>query len=355
VILDEATISEELRIATRDIVATGDLPGLVRSGGGRRLRRRWIAATSATVILVAGIATGVVALATQADHAVPDGSGGHRPGSARSCEGTGGGKASPVAYPRLLMLPPDQAVTYAFTNSGGAPRCAYFPHVALTLLQQKGDAITRGVTVEGPDAPSVAEDGDAGQFSSAVTIAHPTVDGQTASVFYIRANESANVFWSGGAEDQWHVTASGVGLAALKRLLHHIRFDATSRTATLPNAAARGWTVAPAAPDYAGKPRGVFYALWHEDGSKAALWVAPGPDRVDQWAAAARHSHLVTVRGRPGTFRILGKGYAVMRWQVGRRLTAYLSVTHSSPSAVQQVAASLRPISPTDPRLFRPK
>jgi hypothetical protein len=357
VILDETTISDALHEATGDLTADSDLTAQVRSGGRRRLRRRRIGASIAVAATVAAIVPAAIALAAGNGNrqAVSVGGG---PGSippAQSCtdNASGGGyAASPTAYPQLLMLPPGQPVIYAFTNTGGAPRCSYFPHVALTLLRERGGVVTQGVEVDGPDAPSTAQYGIGGRGSTYTgTTLHPRIDGQLATAFFNSKNSATNVFWSGTEGDQWHATVRGLDPTALDRLLGRLKVDPQAESATLPGAAAAGWTIAPPAPDASGSTSGVFYALWHEGRSRIALWVAPGPDRVDQLAAAGA-TRFVTVHGRPAV--VSGRTFAILRWQVAKNVTAFLTMTHSSQATIQQVADTIRPISPTDPRLHRP-
>jgi hypothetical protein len=357
VTLDEITLSAALHEATGDLATDADLTARVRSAGRRRLRRRRVGASIAVTAVVAAIVPAAIAIAagTASRQAVTVGGG---PGSlppAQSCTDNvsgGGFAASPAAYPQLLMLPPDQPVVYAFTNTGGAPRCSYFPHVALTLLREHDGAVTKGVEVDGPDAPSATQFGYGGNGSTFNgNTLHPRIDGQRATAFFNSNNSATNVFWSGRQGDQWHATVRGLDPTALDRLLSRLKVDPQAEYATLPGAAAGGWTVAPPAPDSSGSTAGVFYALWHEGRSRVALWVAPGPDRVDQFAAAGA-ARFVTVQGQPAV--VSGHTFAMLRWQVAKNVTAFLTMTHSSQATIQQVANTIRSISPTDPRLHRP-
>ena len=354
--IDESTISDLLRRATEDVEPSPDLRFRVHTGGRRRLRRRGIGAVVGVVGVLAALVPSAIAVTSGVGHTRLNATGATSPPwpPAQSCDVQSGDRSTAVAYPQLLMLPPDQSVLYAFTNSGGAPiPCGYFPHVALTLLQLNHGNSVRGVEVDGPDAPTVEQFGYApGGADFNGRKLHLTVGSHSAIALY-EPNHTSRVFWSDGTGNQWQVTARGFTPTSLRSLVRDLRFNPTAGTATLPNAASDGWTVEPAPPEQRGSRAGVFYALWHNDGSKLALNVQPGPDRIDQDAVSG--GQLTTVQGRPAVVRTLGNnGYEVLDWQVSQNVTVHLAATHSSPTTIMAIANSLRSITANDPRLHRP-
>lgn len=368
-ITDEQIITS-LRSVADDQGVPADLVARSQLGGRRRLRgRRRLVAVAASVGVAGVVATVVIAVqAISPSHGVqgattspdlyaapPTG-----PDPCAQLSDNDGGAVAASTYPQLLMLPPGQPVTYAFTNSGGAPQCSYFPHVALTLLQSIQGTVTRSVEIDGPDAITEVQAGlqsppDAPgsvTFSDAVQIGHFAIDGHRAFIDYVAAARTAQVYWPGAHGARWHAQITGLSLEQVKKLLNQINYDEIMGTASLPQAAKSGWTVAPAAPDFSGDRSGVFYALWHDHASRVALDVTPGPDRIEQ--ITVRHSQLVTIGGRPGTLRQLGQSFEVLTWQPTANVTAHLTMTHSTADQIEQLANSISPVAPSDPRIHRP-
>jgi hypothetical protein len=369
----EISIATAFRDATADLVADADVADRARLGGRRRLRRRRIAAVvGAGAVAVAAVPAGIAVAHVGGARPTPAAAS-HSflyatpPTAANPCDLAGrrlddGGPANPASYPQLLMLPEGRAVSYAFTNNGGAPQCTFFPHIALTLLHTTGGIVTRSVEIDGPNAlnpsqaglaPSRFSGGWGNDGNPAFRQLHPSIHGHEADVYDVVTTRHADAFWAGDRGSRWHATATGLSARRLDVLLNAVVYNPHTGTARLPGAAGRGWTVAPSAPDARGPRDGVFYALWHQDGGKVALFVIPAPDRIDQFAQ--RRARLVTVHHRPAVTYPVGRhGYQVMRWQVRPGVTAYLSMTHSSAATLEAVAATIRPVNPSDPRLHRP-
>jgi hypothetical protein len=362
--LDEATLSESLHDATRDLAMPGDIGQVARRGGARRLRRRQIAAVLCTAAVVAALVPTAIALAPsgspQAGTHVGHNSNGDlyaAPPTVSTCGaigGNGSGAASATTYPELLMLPRDTAVRYAFANKrgvGAGDGCPP-PHVALTLTKASGDKTVAGAVIYGPDAPSAVQAGEVAPHEtfSGLTL-HPSVDGVTGIAFYIAANKSTRAYWTDPDGGQWRTQIRGLTSRQVKSLLASLQFDAAAGTAKLPDATSQGWTVQPAAPDRSGRQPGIFYVLWHVDRTRVAMTVTHGPDRIEQVAALAPGAQSTIIRGRPAVVYRHGGN---LRWQPAKDISIYLTAYGSSPSQIVQIANSLQSISPEDPRLFRP-
>jgi hypothetical protein len=362
----EATISESLREATTDIAAPADLPSLAYAGGSRRLRRHRVASTVGIVALVAAIVPLSMAIVNVGAHHTTSPSAARSsrlyanpPAAADPCRQPSA-TADPAAYPHLLMLPADRPVSYAFTNTGGEPQCAFFPHVAVTLLHTSAGVVTRSVDIDGPNAMTATQAGFLPSRSSAGTTAsgayrqlHVEIDGHPALIVYAVRTRKADAFWPGADGSRWHATSSGLTPVALATLLRSATYDPQAGTATPDPKASQGWSVQPSALDSTVNNAGVFYALWRQDGGKVAMTVTPGPNRINQLADSG--SRLVTVNGQPAVVSNAGRhGFTVMHWQAGADVTVYLSMTRSSPKLLEGVAARISPINPGDPRLHRP-
>jgi hypothetical protein len=268
------------------------------------------------------------------------------------CSSTGGATSkSPSSYPKLLMLPPHVPMTYAFTNPGGPPRCNYFPHVAGTITKGTGAQVQQGAAIYGPNAASASQQGEtAGEFAG--QIIHPSVGDATATSYYIPANKSAESFWTDGQGGQWQATTIGFDATQLAAFLGAVRYNPTRGTAMARGDLIHaGYVNGPRARDWTGPLDGVFYAEWQEPHGRAALWTAPGPDRITQIEATRRGAVLVPINGRPGVLSLHGS-YLV--WQVRPHVTATLSVKRADAASIIQIAQSIRPISPEDSRLYRP-
>jgi hypothetical protein len=257
------------------------------------------------------------------------------------------------------MLPAGQSVTYAFENTGTGPDCAYFPHIALTLEQASSATISRSVEIDGPNALTPAQAGiSPTAWSSGVSsgpgkeIFHWSVHGDRTLGVARAAAQVVDVYWSGSDGSRWHAHLTGMTASEARRLLNEARYDPRTGVARLSPAAAKSWTVAPAAPDFNGDASGVFYALWTTAGSRSALTVAPGPDRITQ--ESVRGSQPVTISGHPAVLSHLGRTFFQLRWQPAANVSAWLTMTHSSPTLIEQTASSIAGITPTDPRLYRP-
>jgi hypothetical protein len=362
----EATISESLREATADLTAPANLPALAHAGGSRRLRRHRLASSVGVVAVAAAIVPVTMAIGNLGarHNTAPSAAIGSRlyanpPVAAHPCLQPGA-PAAAAAYPQLLRLPAGQPVSYAFTNTGGAPQCAFFPHVAATLLHTSAGVVSRSVVIDGPNAMTAAQAGVVpSRFSSGTTAGaayrqlHVEIDGHPALIVYAVHTRKADAFWPGADGSRWHAASSGLTPVALETLLNSATYDPHAGTATVDHQAVEGWSVQPAVPDSAVKHAGVFYALWHQDGGKVAMTVTPGPNRIDQLAESG--SRLVTVNGQPAVVSAGGHGFTVLRWQAGTDVTVYLSMTHSSAQRLEGVAAGIDPINPDDPRLHRPQ
>jgi hypothetical protein len=356
--LDEVTVSDLLHDATGELNVPDGLVDRVHQRGAHRLQRRRIVSAVAVAAAIGALTPAAIALAPTGSTRQSVGidgenqSSGH--GASTSCNAATH-LAAPSAYPQLLMLPTDQRVMSAYMETR-APGCLP-SHVALTLLRQSGKLVTAGVVLEGPDAPTAVEQGygEPGQYAE--TILHPRVDGETATAYYDKGH--ATVFWAGPGGARWFLRARGINADALKSLLARLRLDARSGTATLPDASAAGWQVAPPAPDPAVDLSGWFISQWRPAGCPASrtascetsLTVRPGPDRQDQNAAVLPDARMISLGGRPGVLAFHGS-YLV--WQPTPGVTAILAVGAGQASQILELAASIQPIAPTDPRLHRP-
>ena len=362
-ILDETTISEALQAATDELSLDSDLATRVRRGGELRLRRHRVMAAAGVTAVVAAIVPAAIALAPSPSHrgqasivlgaspsaglslyATP-------PPAGAQCNSGHAEPASDASYPQLLMLPAGQGVSYAFTNSQTST--CQPAHVALTLLRTSGAAVTQGVEIDGPNAPSAAQAGYAGHgVSFSGRIVTNQVNGQPASVFYIPQARSANVFWTGADGAQWQARVRGFSVAGLLTLLNRVQLDPTDGTAMLPDAAADGWTAAPPATDETAAATGIFYAQWNVDG-EVDLTVTQAPDRTDELAVALNDSSLIEVHGHPAVLTVSPQ-FVIVDWQVSPDVNAQLMMAHGTSTEAEQIAASVTPISTTDPRLHRP-
>lgn len=361
-ILDETTVTEALHRATSDLTGDPDLVEHVRQGGRRRLHRRRILETAGVLVVAAAIVPAAIELAPNhngkatvqigssptaavALYAAP-------PPAGAQCNGGHADPASDAAYPQLLMLPTDQSVAYAFTNSQTSS-CAP-AHVALTMLATAGNVVTRGVVIEGPNAATAAESGYGanGQNFTGET-RHPQIYGQAASVLYIPAAKSATVFWTGADGSQWQASTRGLSPSAIATLLNRVQFDAQTGTASLPDAANDGWTVEPPAADATDGASGIFYSQWTSDGSEVDLTVTQAPDRTDQTAATMPGSRLVEVQGHPAALSVSSQ-FATLTWQPRANTAVSLMVLHGTARQVEQIAATITATTASDPRMHRP-
>jgi hypothetical protein len=252
------------------------------------------------------------------------------------------------------MLPTSQPVSYAFANhrGGGAGDGCPPPHVALTMTAGPLSDPTRGVVVEGPDAPSAVQDGYSDDPSSySGTILHPAVDGVAGITYYFSPSAPATTFWTDRSGGQWRAQTRGLTAHQLVGLLGSLRVDSRNGTAELPHAERSGWTVGPAAPDRHGSRLGIFYALWHAGGDRVAMTVEHGPSRVEQRAALARHPYRTTVNSHPA---VVYFGGGIIWWQQSRNVTVKLTDNHATGMAIVQIAGNVAPVGPQDPRLHRP-
>jgi hypothetical protein len=357
---DQLEISERLHQVTRDLVVPAEVAALARVGGDRRLRRRRLFLVAGTVAVVGAVIPAAIALAqiagrsesTPASHG--NGDLYAAPPTISTCGAVGGRTAAPPsAYSNLLMLPKQLPVNYAFVNHRGAGSgngCPP-PHVALTMTAGPSSNPTRGVVVEGPDAPSTVQDGHGDDSSYSGTILHPAVDGVTGTTYYFSPNAPATTFWTDRSGGQWRTQSRGLTARQLVRMLGALHVDSRTGSAYLPHAERSGWSVQPAAPARQGRELGIFYALWHSGGDRIAMTIQHGPNRITQLAALARHPVRTTVHGRPAVVYFNGH---IIWWQQSKDVTVKLTDYHASGMAIVQIARGVATISSQDPRLHRP-
>jgi hypothetical protein len=211
VIIDEATICEALGDLTADVTVRPDLVTRAQQRGQTRLRRRRILVLGAVPVVVAATIVGAIAVIQEGPRTPTVESSASslyaKPPTPTECAPPGPSAASPADYPNLLMLPPDQPVSYAFTNNHGSGCPA--AHVALTMLRLHGGGISRSIDIEGPNAPSEVEAGynqPDEEFSGPVL--HPSVDGRGADVYYLPGNRSATIFWTDANGGQWQTSSA---------------------------------------------------------------------------------------------------------------------------------------------------
>jgi hypothetical protein len=263
----------------------------------------------------------------------------------------------------LLLLPPTgQPVIDAYLRDD-ATACAS-PHVALTALRLDGQTVAAGLVVQGPNAPTAAEVGEAG-----LGVVHGTppgnapVLGQPATEFRFGGTNHIDAYWTMPDGGQWQATVSGMSQDAAVALLNQLNLDSKAGTASLPAPSTAGWTIEPAAADIAASDTGALYADWLDpQGHKVELTVRQGPDRIDQLAAggpAESYSpvgyvgpvQFTTVRGHSA---LIGTGdLPVLFWQEAQNVQVELAATGGTISSaeLEQVANSLTLASPDDPRL----
>jgi hypothetical protein len=371
VIIDETTTSEALHGI--EVVNPPDLLTRVRRGGRQRLlrRRSYIAATgvaAGTAAVSAGFAlwpgndaevtTPVAGQHSQALsdlYAAPPAPGSQCNGGESAKTDAAGGSLA-TTYSHLLLLPVAQDIGYGFVRSS-QDACSP-PHVALTALQLDGDTVTKGLLVEGPNAPTAVEAGRTGpDVSFGGDTGNQPVDGQPAVEFTIPQNGHTDAYWTEPDGGQWHAAVRDMSQEQAVALLNLLQVDGVSGTATLNNANQAGWTIEPAVEDEP-QTHGWFTASWVDPhGHKVNLDVTQTRDRLDQIAAGAYSGRSYTqVRGHQAIYSALGglgRGVPDLIWQEAPDVQVDLTVVHATESEVKQIAASLTLTDPSDPRISR--
>lgn len=363
--LDEKSLSDALRAI--DSGVSPDLAARVRIGGRRRLvRRRSLTAVGAVAIGAVATPTAIAARAVG-----PHGGGTFKVGSSPNatdpalyaappaigseCNGGYSGKDSPAAHPDLLLLPPQSAdVRYAFVRNQTSACAA--PHVALTAIQQHGDAIGAGLVVEGPNAPTATEDGRVGPYIDFMgETGHAPIDGQPAVEFTIQQSGHTDAYWTEPDGGQWHAVVRDMNQADAVALLDRLELDGHDGTATLPDASNDGWTVEGPVADRSADQGGTVISQWTDtQGHLVDMTVSQTSDRtiVDAIAGGGSES-IVTVRGKPAVLSPTGgnggDGYGLI-WQEDKDVLVSLSVTGGNATEIEQVAESLSLASPDDAR-----
>jgi len=351
--IDERTLAESLHSLEMDVAP--DLAARVRRGGQRRLlRRRAQVAAGVAAVGAASVPVGI-AVRTQvnASHisAASDASLSDLyappPAPGSTCtEGTSGAAAA-AAYPQLLLLPPGQDVTYAHVRRGKSD-CSP-PHVALTLLHTAGDQVTRGLVLEGPNAPTAIEAGFGPGSNPVGGTGSQPVQGSAAEEFTV--DRHTDVYWTGPDGAQWHAEMTGVTQADAVVLLDGLTLDSHAGTATVPSSAAQDWTVAAPAADAPSGLEGSVESEWVDsNGHTVDLNVSAVPNRIDQQAATAQlGATFVTVNGQRGEV-VSDPRTATVGWQAGDNVEADVTVLGGTAAEAEQIAASVRLTAPDDPR-----
>src|SRR5947209_4203321 len=173
--IDEDTLRAALHDLPHDV--PDDLLDRVHHAGRRRLRRRRLAAVATTTACLAAAGAGASAYLLDSGRGTGNGNATVAPAGAPAqtlyaappaagadCASGSGGHAAASAQPKLLWLPRDTQVRYAFVRAytDNCPR----PHVALTMLKQDGGVVTTGVVVSGPNAPTAEQAGMEGHGRS---------------------------------------------------------------------------------------------------------------------------------------------------------------------------------------------
>jgi hypothetical protein len=333
----------------------------VHSGGRRRILRRRVYAALG-VVVVGAVAIPVVFALRGGDSAlepaqrVYPGLFAPPPSPGSQCnEGTGAGLSS-VAHPDLLLLPPVGQDATALVRPVRW-NCAD-PHVALTALKTDGAAVTAGLVVEGPNAPTPEEVGRSGSGAD-----HLSVHGQPATGFPFATTDVTDIYWTEPDGGQWRATVRGMAPVQAADLVNAVRLDATTGTATLPHAQVDGWRVDPTSDSDLPEDGGQMYVDWTDpQGHRVDLTVMHGPDRVDAFAAGAavgayrvvgyRGSvELVSIRGHHA---VLGTGgTTLLFWQEAPDVEVTLTINHADEAEVRQVAESLVLADPGDQRIHK--
>jgi hypothetical protein len=365
-ILDERALAAAL--GAIEVAVPVDLASRARAGGRRRLmRRRAYAAAGVAAFGVAATPTAFAvrsALSSDGDAQLPIASSpttatvtdlyATPPASGSVCNGGDSVKVSPSAHPDLLLLPPSSVpLRYAFVRDQSWGCVS--PHVALTALQSAGgDAIGAGLVVEGPNAPTPAEDGREGPYIHFFgQTAHDSIDGQPATEFTVAQGSHTDAYWTEPDGGQWHAIVRGMSQQGAVTLLNQLAVDGRNGTARLAGADSPEWTVEPTVPDVAADQTGVVMAQWVDsEGHVVDLTVTQTPDRTYQRAIADEGPEsVVTVRGHTA---VLGSGDGGVPlgvvWQEAQDVQVQLAVTGGSVAELERIAASLAPASPDDPR-----
>ncbi|MGN6474275.1 MAG: hypothetical protein ACTHK4_11595 [Mycobacteriales bacterium] len=366
--LEEKALSEALQSIDVDVAA--DLAARARAGGRRRLaRRRSLTAVGAVAI---GAAAAPITIAVRS--AGPSGSATFKVGSSPSatdpglyatppapgseCNSGFGAKIAASSHPDLLLLPPgDQQIRYAFVRDLSL-RCAS-PHVALTAVQEQGDSLGAGLLVEGPNAPTPAEDGRQGpNIDFFGDTGHQPIDGQTATEYTLPNAPRTDAYWTEPDGGQWHAVVRDMSQHDAIALLNQLAFDGHTGTATLPDAAGGGWTVTTPAEDRPADETGWFTAQWvDQQGHLVDLTATQTPDRTMQDAiAGGGPESVVTLRGTRGVLSPSGGnggGDYGLVWQESKDVQVSLALTGGSAAEIEQIAESLVVTSPDDPRISK--
>lgn len=363
--LEEKALTEALGAIDADV--SPDLAARARAGGRRRLlRRRSLTAVGAVAV---GAATAPVTIAVRsagshgddsfrvgASPTATDPSLSAAPPAAGSvCNDGYASKATPSTYPQLLLLPPSsQHMRYAFVRNETSG-CAS-PHVALTALQRDGDAVGAGLVVQGPNAPTPAEDGREGpSIEFAGVTGHDPIDGQPATEYTIPESGRTDAFWTEPDGGQWHAVTRGMSASGAIALFNRLEVDGHSGAASLPDSAIHGWTVEPPADDVGAGRTGMVISQWLDaQGHLVDMTVTQTPDRTFQHAVeSGGQETIVTVRGRPALLAPTGgnggNAYA-LTWQESKDAQVELALTGGGAAEIEQVAESLVLASPDDPR-----
>lgn len=356
--IDEQSLSESLHSLEGEIA-----PGLaarVRHEGRRRLLRRRSFTAAGAIAIGSAAAPTTIAVRTHFDsNAVLGAASG--PGSSATlselyaapplpgsrCTQGSTAKAAPASYPQLLLLPPVNDVTYALVRRGTS-ECRT-PHVALTLLREQGDRVTQGVLVDGPNAPTAAEDGfGRGSVPIGDQGSQPIL-GAAGTEF--TADGRTDAYWTEPDGGQWHAEARGMSQDDAVALLDQLSVDSDAGTAALVSGSAHGWTVAAPAVDPPAGAVGSVLSEWVDSaGHTVDMNVSAEPTRIDQEAATARlDATFVTVDGQPGML-VADLRAATLVWQVASNVEADITVNGGTAEEVEQLAASVTLAAPDDPR-----
>jgi hypothetical protein len=361
--IDEHLVSDALHAVEVDVAP--DLAARVRRGGQRRLlRRRSVAAAGVTAVAAAGVPT-AIALGSgsgsrQVQQIYPASSGGPSagtvadlyatpPAAGAHCNSSYSARASATDYPQLLLMPVNQQVKYAFVRQEQATCLP--AHVALTAYRSDSSAVTSGLEIDGPNAPTAAEDGREGasvEFSG--DTGHLPVDGRDATEFTITSKASSDIYWTEPDGGQWHASVTGLSQAAAVALLNQVSYDGANGTASLPRSS--NWTVAPAATDLPSKDTGWVTEQWTDpQGNEVDLDMTQTPDRTDQQAAQEGDTaRFVTVGGHRAVLD-LAQDFAQLTWQDRPDVQARLSVSGGTADEVEMLASNLSMTTPSDPRI----